>query len=152
MLIEMDSRVDMMEWSLQKILFNHLDGQFFKLAHTKTRYSHPGQLKKEIGLILSVLAYAGHQDQNDIEEAFSAATKTLKFSGLQLVAKNEISLSDLDRSLQKLAQLKPLAKPQLLKACAASILHDQKIFPVEVELLRAFSDVLDCPMPPIIPL
>jgi Zn-dependent protease with chaperone function len=151
-LIEMDSRVDLLEWSLQKILFNHLDGQFFKLAHTKTRYSHPGQLKKEIGLILSVLAYAGHQDQNDIEEAFSAATKTLKFSELQLVAKNEISLSDLDRSLQKLAKLKPLAKPQLLKACAASVVHDQKIFPVEVELLRAFSDVLDCPMPPIIPL
>ena len=151
-LIEMDSRVDLLEWSLQKILFNHLDGQFFKLVHTKTRYSHPGQLKKEIGLILSILAYAGHQDQNDIEEAFSAATKTLKFSGLQLVAKNEISLSDLDRSLQKIAMLKPLAKPQLLKACAVSVVHDQKISPVEVELLRAFSDVLDCPMPPIIPL
>ena len=151
-LIEMDSRVDLLEWSLQKILFNHLDGQFFKLAHTKTRYSHPGQLKIEIGLVLSILAYAGHQDQNDIEEAFSAATKTLKFSGLQLVAKNEISLSDLDRSLQKIAMLKPLAKPQLLKACAVSVVHDQKIFPVEVELLRAFSDVLDCPMPPIIPL
>jgi len=151
-LIEMDSRVNLMEWSLQKILFNHLDGQFFKLAHTKTRYSHPRQLKKEIGLILSVLAYAGHQDQNDIEEAFSAATKTLKFSRLQLVVKNEISLSDLDRTLQKLVQLKPLAKQQLLKACAASVLHDQKISPVEVELLRAFSDVLDCPMPPIIPL
>jgi Zn-dependent protease with chaperone function len=151
-LIEMDSRVDLLEWSLQKILFNHLDGQFFKLAHTKTRYSHPGQLKIEIGLVLSILAYAGHQDQNDIEEAFSAATKTLKFSGLQLVAKNEISLSNLDRSLQKIAMLKPLAKPQLLKACAVSVVHDQKIFPVEVELLRAFSDVLDCPMPPIIPL
>ena len=151
-LIEMDSRVDLLEWSLQKILFNHLDGQFFKLTHTKARYSHLGQLKKEIELILSVMAYAGHQDQNNIEEAFSAATKTLKFSGLQLVAKNEISLSDLDRSLQKLAKLKPLAKPQLLKACAASVVHDQKISPVEVELLRAFSDVLDCPMPPIIPL
>ena len=98
------------------------------------------------------MAYAGHQDQNNIEEAFSAATKMLKFSGLQLVAKNEISLSDLDSSLQKLAKLKPLAKPQLLKACVASVVHDQKILPVEVELLRAFSNVLDCPMPPIIPL
>ena len=150
-LIEMDSRVDLLEWSLQKIMFNHLDGQFFKLAHTKTRYSHAGQLKKEIELILSVMAYAGHQDQNDIEEAFSAATKILEFSGLQLVAKNEIGLSDLDRALQKLEKLKPLAKPQLLKACAASVVHDQKISPVEVELLRAFSDVLGCPMPPIIP-
>ncbi len=150
-LIEMDSRVDLLEWSLQKILFNHLDGQFFKLTHTKARYSHLGQLKKEIGLILSVMAYAGHRNQNDVEEAFRAATKTLKFSGLQLVAKNKISLPKLDRALQKLAKLKPLAMPQLLKACAASIVHDQIISPVEVELLRAFSDVIDCPMPPIIP-
>jgi len=151
-LIEMDSRVDLLEWSLQKILFNHLDGQFFKLTHTKARYSHLGRLKKEIELILSVMAYAGHQDQNNVEEAFRAAAGTLKFSGLQLMEKNEISILDLDRCLQKLAELKPLAKPQLLKACAASVVHDQKISPVEVELLRAFSDVLDCPMPPIIPL
>lgn len=150
-LIEMDSRIDLLEWSLQKILFSHLDGQFFKLTHTKVRYTHPGQLKNEIELILSVMSHAGHQDQNDIEEAFSAATKMLEFSGLRLVKKNVISLADLDRALQKLAQLKPLAKPQLLKACAVSILHDQKISPAEIELLRTFSDVLDCPMPPIIP-
>lgn len=150
-LIEMDSRIDLLEWSLQKILFNHLDGQFFKRVHTKTRYSHVGQLKQEIQLILSVMAYAGQQDQSDIEEAFSAAVQTLEFSGLQLVAKNEISLSDLDRSLQELEKLNPLVKPQLLKACAASIIRDQKISPVEVELMRAFSDVLGCPMPLIVP-
>ena len=149
-LIEMDSRVDLLEWSLQKILFNHLDGQFFKLARTKMRYSHVAQLNKEIELTLSVLAYAGHQDQKNSEAAFSAATKTRELSGLQLVAKNEISLSSLDRSLQKLEKLNPLAKRQLLKACAVSVVHDKKIATVEIELLRAFSDVLGCPMPPII--
>jgi Zn-dependent protease with chaperone function len=151
-LIEMDSRVDLLEWSLQKILFNHLDGQFFKPTHTKARYSHLDQLKKEIELVLSVMAYAGHQNQNNIEEAFDAATRTLKLSGLQLVRVNEISISELDRSLKKLSQLKPLAKPQLLKASAISVVHDQKISPIELELLRAFSGALDCPMPPIIPL
>lgn len=150
-LIEMDSRVDLLEWSLQKILFNHLDGQFFKRARTNTSYSLAVQLKKEIGLILSVMAYAGDQDQNEIEAAFKAATKTFEFGGLQLLAKNEISLSDMDRSLQKLEKLKPQGKLQLLKACATSVVHDQKISAVEVELLRAFSDVLGCPMPPIIP-
>ncbi len=144
--------VDLLEWSLQKILFNHLDEQFFKLAHTKSRYSHRGRIEHDIELILSAMAYAGHRDRNDIEEAFSAATKTLKFRGLKLVAKNEIGLSDLDRSLRQLAKLKPLLKPQLLKACAACVVHDRKISPVEVELLRAFSDALDCPMPPIISL
>ncbi|MFZ2542273.1 MAG: M48 family metallopeptidase [Gallionella sp.] len=149
-LIEMDSRVDLLEWSLQKILFNHLDGQFLKLAHTKTRYSHLNQLKKEVELILSVIAYAGHQDQKKIEAAFGAATNTLDSKGLRLLARNEIRLADLDSALEELEKLRPLAKPRLLKACATSVVHDQKISPVEVELLRAFSDVLDCPMPPII--
>jgi len=149
-LIDMDARVELLEWSLQKILFNHLDGQFFKLAQTKTRYSNAGQLDQEIELILSIMAYAGQQDQDEIEAAFSAATKTLEVSGLQLVAKNEVTLPDLDRALQKLERLTPLAKPQLLKACAASVLRDQKISPVEIELLRAFSDALGCPMPPIV--
>ncbi|MFA7634079.1 MAG: M48 family metallopeptidase [Thiohalomonadaceae bacterium] len=149
-LIEMDSRFDLFEWSLQKILFNHLDGQFFKLARSKTRYSDIGQLKQETALILSVMAYAGQQEQKAVEEAFSSATKTLEISGLQLVRKDKISLSSLDHALGKLEELKPLAKLQLLKACAASALHDQKVSAVEVELLRAFSDVLGSPMPPVI--
>ena len=149
-LIEMDSRVDLLEWSLQKILFNHLDSQFFKLARTKTRYSHVGKLKQEIGLVLSALAYAGHQEQNNIEEAFSAATKTLEISGLQLAIKKEITLSDLDRALEKLERLRPLVKLQFLQACVTCVVHDQKISAIEVELLRAFSDVLGCPVPPIV--
>ncbi len=148
-LIEMDSRVELFEWSLQKILLNHLDGQFFKLAQVKAHYSHPGQLKKETELVLSVMAHAGHQNQNDVEKAFIAATEVLQLSGLALLAKEQISLSALDLALAKLAKLKPLAKPRLLKACVASIVHDQRISAVELELLRAFSDVLDCPMPPV---
>ncbi|MBV6273610.1 M48 family metallopeptidase [Alcaligenaceae bacterium CGII-47] len=149
-LIEMDSRVDMLEWSLQKILFTHLDGQFFKLVHTKMRYAHVGQLRQEVALLLSVMAYAGQQDKNELEEAFSAATKILEIGGLQLVRKDNISLAALDQSLGKLEELKPLAKSQLLKACAASVVRDQNITAVEVELLRAFSDVLGCPMPTVI--
>jgi hypothetical protein len=148
-LIEMDSKIDLLEWSLQKILFNHLDAQFFKLPHRKAVYSHPGQIRNDVAMILSVMAYAGQQNQGDVEKAFDAAAQTLELNGLALLAKNEIGLSGLDLALEKLARLKPLAKPQLLKACVASIVHDQRVAPVEVELLRAFSDVLDCPMPPV---
>jgi hypothetical protein len=58
--------------------------------------------------------------------------------------------SDLDTALQKLEKLTPMAKPMLLHACAVCIMRDQKIDPLEVELLRAFADVLACPMPPLI--
>ena len=149
-LIEMDSKIDMFEWSLQKILFTHLDGQFFKLKHMLPRYTHVSEIKQEIAMVLSMMAYAGHENQIDTEAAFSAAAKVLNLGGLQLLAKNEIIISALDLSLQKLEMLKPLAKPLLLKACATSVMHDQKVSPVEIELLRAFSDVIGCPMPPII--
>jgi Zn-dependent protease with chaperone function len=146
-LIEMDSRLDLLEWSLQKIVFNHLDGQFFEPAPVKARYSHPGQVKKEIELVLSVMAHAGARNENDAERAFAAAAEALESSGLALLAKNQIRVSDLDPALAKLEQLQPLAKARLLKACAASIGHDQRASTAEVELLRAFADVLDCPMP-----
>ncbi len=149
-LIEMDARVDLLEWCLQKILFNHLDGQFFKLAHTKVRYSRPGQLSKEIGLILSVMAYAGQQKQGDTEKAFQAATAVLDLSGLELAAKDEVSLAGLDLALKKLTGLRPLIKPRILQACVASIANDRIVLPLEVELLRAFADVLVSPMPPVV--
>lgn len=145
-LIEMDSRVDLLEWSLQKILFNHLDAQFFKLARMKARYSHPGQLRKEIELVLSVMAHAGARDQSAMEEAFGAAAEALESSGLALLPKNQIRIPDLDLALGKLEQLKPLAKSRLLKACVAAIGQDRRASAVEAELLRAFAAVLDCPI------
>ncbi|MGP1677632.1 MAG: M48 family metallopeptidase [Burkholderiales bacterium] len=147
-LIEMDSRVDLMEWSLQKIVFNHLDGQFLKPATMKVRYSDPAQLKKEIELVLSMMAHAGAEDQSEVEGAFGASVEALGSGALALLANDQIKIADLDRALGKLNELKPMAKSRLLKACVASIWHDQRASAVEVELLRAFAGALDCPMPP----
>ncbi|MFT4607159.1 MAG: Zn-dependent protease with chaperone function [Gammaproteobacteria bacterium] len=150
-LIEIDSKVDLMEWSLQKILFNHLDEHFYKPAAPTKRFSDIGKLEREIALLLSVMAYAGQQDQKHIQTAFKSAVKSMAISHLTLVPKTEISLSELDRSLQRLAGLQSRAKPTLLMACAVSVVYDEKISPLEIELLRAFSSALDCPLPPIIP-
>jgi Zn-dependent protease with chaperone function len=149
--IEMDSKVDLLEWSLQKILFSHLDAQFFKLAPVKARYSSPGEVKNEIGLVLSVIARAGTENQSEMEEAFDAAAQALGLSGLALLAKNQTKISDLDRALGELEQLKPLAKSRFLTACVAGIVRDQRVSALEVELLRAFASALDCPIPPAIP-
>jgi Zn-dependent protease with chaperone function len=148
-IIKMDAKVKLMEWSLQKILLSHLDGQFLKLSNTGMRNSSLNQLKQETVLVLSAMAYAGHKDQIKIEEAFFASINSLNFSGLQLVSKKELKVSALDLTLQKLAKLKPLDKQRLLKACAECVVHDQKISSIEIEMLRTFSDALDCPMPPI---
>ena len=148
-LIKLSPNTRLMEWSLQRILFNHLDAQFFKPAQNKLSYFNIEHLKKEIEIILSIMAYAGHRDQNDVEAAFINATVNLKINNLKLVPKNKINLLNLDRSIEKLGKLRPILKPQLLMACAASVAHDKKIDPVEVELLRVFSDILGCPIPPV---
>lgn len=150
-LIEMDEKVNMLEWSLQKIVSVHLDTQFFKSAKTAAHLYDTGQVSKEIELTLSVLAHAGHEEQSEVVKAFDAAATILGLGGLILRQKSEIKLVDLDQAMAKLENLKPLTKPLLLKACAACVLHDQHISAVEVELLRAFADVLGCPMPLIVP-
>jgi len=148
-LIEIDSKVDLLEWSLQKIIFNHLDGHFFKLSHSSGRYSSPAQVQKEIELILSLMAHAGQQKQIDVDNAFDSAAKTLELDGPVLHAKTKIKLAAVDAALKKLVNLKQPAKLRLMKACVVSIMHDQKVSSVEIELLRAFADVLECPMPPV---
>jgi len=146
-LIRMDSRLDVLEWSLQKIVFNHLDGHFFETGPEKPLYSHPAQVRKEVELVLSVMAHAGARNRKHAEGAFAAGAEALESSGLALLGSDQIRASDLDPALKKLERLQPLAKARFLKACAASVGHDQKLSAVEIELLRAFADVLDCPIP-----
>lgn len=146
-LINMDARVDLFEWCLQKILFNHLEGHFGKTPLAARRRADPGHLSREFGLVLSVIVYAGAADQGSAQRAFDTSAQSLDVKGLALLSKNQIRFADLDQALGKLDRLAPEAKSQLLKACVTSTWHDQRATPAEVELLRAFASVLDCPMP-----
>ncbi|MEO7852672.1 MAG: M48 family metallopeptidase [Rubrivivax sp.] len=148
MLIDLDAKVDLFEWSLQKILTRHLNGHFLKPLPAAARYADPRQLKRELGFVLSVMARAGATDQNSAQRAFNASTPMLVSTGMVLLAKDEIRISDLDQVLGKLDLLAPAAKSRLLTACIISTWHDQRATPAEVELLRAFASVLDCPLPP----
>ncbi len=147
-LINIDAKVDLFEWSLQKILSKHLEGHFNKPLPVAARYQDPGQLTRELGLVLSVMAHAGATDQSSAQRAFDASAPMLASTGLTLLAKDQIRMADLDQALGKLDLLTPTAKSHLLTACVISIWHDQRATPAEVELLRAFASVLDCPMPP----
>jgi len=147
-LINMDAEVDLFEWSLQKILSRHLDGHFQKPSPVAVQYQETEQLTREVEFVLSAVAHAGAAGRNSAQAAFDASARGLASTGLSLLAKDQITTADLDQALVKLDLLAPAAKSRLLTACAISIWHDQKATPAELELLRAFASVLDCPMPP----
>ncbi len=144
-LITADKRISLMEWALYRIVLHNTYP-----ASSVERSHNLNQLKKECEILLSILAYAGATTEADAQAAFARAQSELKFSGLALSPRNEVQLAHLDKALERLNGLKPLQKPQLLKAMSQCVLQDKHVTIVEAELFRAIADSLDCPVPPLI--
>lgn len=149
-LIRMDRKVTLFEWSLQKIVVHNLDAEFLERRSPRAAYGAAAELREECALVFSVLAYAQRAGSGSAARAFAAARAELGIEGIEPVERRGIKLDALDRAMERLARLKPLAKPPLLKACAAGILANGDVSPKELELLRAFSSILGCPMPPVV--
>ena len=148
-LVEMDGQITAREWALQKIVLHALSVQFEHKTPPVGRYSKLHRLSYEITVMLSYLANETHDSKMERLHAFQAARRELGLEELQLLEAKIITPDKLDQAMDKLAQLKPLLKPQLLKACAAAVASDGRLSPLELELLHAFSSVLDCPLPPL---
>lgn len=147
-LMRADNRIDMFEWALQKILFHHLEPEFNRPGKKVAKYGALNSVKQEINVLISMLIYACVKDKQQIKRTFAEAEKELALNNLVLLSRKEITIDKLDAAIDKLALLKPLLKPRLLKACLAVITYDKEYSPSEMELMRAIADVLDCPLPP----
>lgn len=108
------------------------------------------KLNKECSILLSFLIHAGKQDAISPDSVFELAKEKLGLSDIKLIGIQSMGLDKLNAAMDKLKTVKPLLKPRLLKACAACITADKQITITEAELFRAVSDMLDCPMPPLI--
>ena len=147
-LIQADKRIDLFEWSLQKILFHHLDPEFGRPGKKVAKFGSYKVVKKHIDVLISMLVYASVQDKTEIKAAFASAEQELGLTNLVLLSRQQINLEILDSAVENLALLKPLLKPRLLKACLIVITQDQNYSADEMELMRAIGAVLDCPVPP----
>ena len=149
-IIQADRRIDLFEWSLQKILFRHLDPEFDRPGRRQAKIGKLGAVKTELEILLGMLIHACVDDPSQTSKAFAAAEKELAIYNLTLLSREKINLDSLSTAMDRLAMLKPLLKPRLLKACLAIITLDQEYSASEMELMRAISDVLDCPLPPYV--
>jgi len=147
-LMRADNRIDLFEWALQKILFHHLDAEFTRPGKKVAKYGSLTSVKQDINVLISMLIHACVKDKTHIKAVFSQAENELGLNGFVLLSRKDITIDRLDASVDKLAMLKPLLKPRLLKACLAVITYDKEYSAREMELMRAIADVLDCPLPP----
>ena len=149
-LIELDGRISLFEWILKKLVFHHLQRVFEKVPVGARQYLTKKQVLSEMALLLSVMAQIDKQHNLTSQKAFDAAKKHIVDANISLVPENEISFIKLESALEKLSNLVPLEKSDLLQACASTLTADGKVSVKEAELYRAISEVLDCPAPLLI--
>jgi Zn-dependent protease with chaperone function len=147
-LIRADKKLGLGEWALQKYVSKHL-GEAFEQRHRAPRHLDLAVVRDDCARLLSVLAYTDATSTTVPAEAFAMGQAQLGMA-MVLLAKADLGARALDAAVDNLAELRPLLKPRLLKACIATITADGIATAQEVELVRTIADALDCPMPPIV--
>ena len=148
-LIKSDRHIDLFEWVLHRLLMKELRPHFDGPQRIPARYRSAAQLSGAAVTLLSALALHGHEAANEQMAAFRAGMEELELAG-EIEIADDPNYARLNKSLQALRRLKPLAKPKLIKACAAVALADGHISGREGALLQGIAAGLDCPLPPSI--
>lgn len=147
-----DQRISLFEYALQRALLRHLDLHFRIRKQPTARYNAVEQLVPDVGLLISSLAYVGQDNVSDAERAFAAGAGRLGSAAgaVRLLAADQCNMESINTALDRLASATGSVKRPVIDACAATIAADGTVTVAEFELLRAISDSLDCPMPPLV--
>jgi Zn-dependent protease with chaperone function len=148
-MIHADRKVDIREWIVQRLIIQQLDEAFGYRKPPLMIHTHIGAVKYEVELILSLVAYAEHQDDADAHYAFKTAIGAIGATALKPVARQQITIAELNKAMDKLERAKPMVKPRILKALVSSLTVDNKVSAGSVEFTRAVASCLGSPMPPI---
>ena len=151
-LIKMDRIISLPEWILHRLLVKELRPHFEGPRRSRPRYGRIEQVAEAAGVLLSTLARFGHEDPSARERAFNAGVEALALRrvNIEIDHDDDPNFSRLNEAVRTLGQLKPLAKPKLIKACAATAMADGNVTGLEGALLQGFAAALDCPLPPSI--
>jgi Zn-dependent protease with chaperone function len=138
-MVRLDGQISLLEWCFYRIITANYENK-----------APQGQLKVEqvnedISKIL--LQLGQHGGTHDIQAAMAAAQTLLPNIQLNATVSIPLTINDLEKSVKRLEQLRPLEKPKLLKAIIKFIEHDGKITLAEFELVRALADCMGCPLP-----
>jgi hypothetical protein len=150
-LVQADERIDLFEWTLQRILLTHLAPNFEGVHKPGRRLRSKQQLRQVLETIFSALASVGGLSASAAEQVVALAGRDLVKGELRLLPVDQVNLESLDEALALAASLHGKAKERVLRACAQVIAADGQVADSEAELFRAIGDSLGCPVPPLLP-
>jgi len=152
-LVKSDKRYTLFEFVFMSLLKKHLS--INSAENIKVKYHSFSAVNKELQLVFSMMSHCGKLEKENRLIAYEKSVNNFPMTDsgkkLGLLPIKEITLNKLSGALQKLSQLSPLLKRNVIEACADIAMHDGKFHYAEAELLRAIGDLLDSPMPPLLP-
>jgi hypothetical protein len=146
LLIAADQKMDLFEYTVKALLLRDLDIYFGAAKHLTVRYSRLSAVQEQTALVLSYLAYSGHQTLSEVQNAYNAAAQQLGLR-IPLLPADETTPVRFDKSLRILAETSPELKQKIFNSFICCVKADGKIVPKEAELMRAIAAMLAIPMP-----
>ncbi|HOE69170.1 MAG TPA: M48 family metallopeptidase [Candidatus Omnitrophota bacterium] len=150
-LIHTDQTVTVFEFALERVVLHHLDFFFRKTKRPVPIHASLAPLLPQCAVLLSYLAGAGSVSKTLAQNAFMKAARSLApgAAGWTMIPAGQLSHGRTAKALEDMAAAFPKIKEQFLRACVVCVEHDGRLDIREMELLRAFASVLDCPIPPL---
>ena len=149
-LVLADERLSLFEWMLSQVLMRHLRPKFEKVRPPYVTQFALGKVSHACSVVLSALAWSGH-DESMASQSFARAHGLLNEIHMELQRREKCGLGELRDALAELQTLTAGHRGRLIDAAAEVICADGKVSVAEAELLRGVSDLLNCPMPPLLP-
>ena len=150
-LVRADQKMTPFEYALQRLLIRHVVTHFVRSGPPMVKYTTIPPLVMPIrGPLGSGIRRRTNARRGRPRLRGGRARPGLARRPARLAPPGTVGLGEIDAALEVLAKAAPQLKKQILEACAACICVDGTVTIEEGELLRAVSDSLGCPMPPLI--
>lgn len=149
-LVLADQRLSLFEWTLSQVLLRNLRPQFERVRSPRVKYRSLDPLSQDCGMLLSVLAYSCG-DAAGTADAYRQGQELLPEAPSSLMNQEACTLDGLRDSLERIAAAAAHPRGRVVEAAAAVVCADERVTVAEAELLRGIADLLDCPMPPLLP-
>ncbi|MSR44301.1 MAG: hypothetical protein EXS15_02955 [Phycisphaerales bacterium] len=150
--VRLDGTVDLLEWTVLQVLRMRVElpiavrGGAKLPARTATLAQHDTHARRILGLF----ALQGTHDEECARLAFERALKVAGLEGGSLPPQEERSLDSIAKGLDALESLRPTAAGRLVEAALCCVRADAATTDREYLLLRALSERLAIPLPPMI--
>ncbi|NBX36372.1 MAG: hypothetical protein EBR10_03985 [Planctomycetes bacterium] len=150
--VRVDGKTTLFEWVVLQVLRMRVELPMSLKAGEVARKNDANlaALAVPATRLLGVLALQGHPDEQSATGSFQAGLAALGFRSGELPPRDQRTLDTVAQDLDVISMLRPAAAGQYINAAFACVSHDAETTDREYLLLRALSERLGVPLPPMI--